>query len=94
MVLAAYAGSQVGEDQLPTGLLEEHFADSAHLARTYQLFDPMEKLTAGEVGRYSQTMDQSVILQLESLFCQNWMGLEGPIDSAYHAQNQRLTLVV
>lgn len=65
MVLAAYAGYQVGEDQTPGGLLEEHFADSAHLVHTYQLFDPMEKLTAGEVVRYSQTMNQYMFLQPE-----------------------------
>jgi len=39
-------------------------------------------------------MDQYAALQLELLFGQNWLGLEGLIDAAYYAQNQELTLVV
>jgi hypothetical protein len=93
-VLAARAAYQVGEDQSPSGLLEEHFADSAHLANTYRPIDPMEKLTVGEMGRFSQPMDHYVTLQLELVFGQNWLRLDGLNDSAYHAQNQRLTLVV
>jgi hypothetical protein len=93
-VLAARAAYQVGEDQSPSGLLEEHFADSAHLANTYRLIDPTEKLTEGEMGRFSQPGDHYVTLQPELAFGQNWPGPDGLIDSAYHAQNQRLTLVV
>jgi hypothetical protein len=84
----------VGEDQSPSGLLEEHFADAAHLANTYRVIDPMEKLTAGEMGRFSQPTDHYVTLQPELVFGQNWPGLDGLIDSVYHAQNQRLTLLV
>jgi hypothetical protein len=46
------------------------------------------------MGRFSQPMDHYVTLQLELVFGQNWLGLDGLIDAANHAQNQRLTLVV
>ena len=90
VVLAAHAGYQVGVDQSPTGLLEEHVADAAHLVNMHRLIDPI----AIEVGRFSQPMDQYVALRLALMIGQNWPELELLIDAAYYAQNQRLTLVV
>ncbi|HEX6556292.1 MAG TPA: hypothetical protein VF026_26275 [Ktedonobacteraceae bacterium] len=74
-------------DQSPNGLLEEHVADSAHLVNLYRLIDPMKKLTAVEVERFLQPMDQYMAPRLALLFGQNWPGLEGLIDAAYSVQN-------
>lgn len=63
----------------------QHWA--AHLINLYRLIDPMKKLTAVEVERFSQPMDQYMVLRFALLFGQNWQGLEERIDAAYYVQN-------
>jgi len=53
VVRTARAGYHVGVDQSPNCLLEEYVADSAHLVNLYRLIDPVKKLTAVEVERFS-----------------------------------------